>query len=161
MRLIQANAEGFGFEFSGREKELLLEVLAMYPLIPVAHHRLSRNDRAGDEENQKLLEESLAAHRRETRQRVQALLTNPRSFQARDGGFDWTVTRGELEWILQVLNDVRVGSWLALGSPTPPRAPVHPPTPETRAHLRAMDLAGEFEMIFIAVLDGGLPGGTQ
>jgi len=157
MRLFQANHEGYGFEFSRREKELLFEVLSLYPLIPAAHHRLSRNPGPGDDENQKLLDESLAAHRQETRQRVRDLLANPRCFQAHGGGYGWLASRGEMEWLLQVLNDVRVGSWLALGRPSLPPPANLPSTPVALMHRRAMDIAGGFEMIFIAALDGEPP----
>jgi hypothetical protein len=157
MRLFQANHEGYGFEFSRRERQLLFEILSLYPLTPAAHHRLSRNPGPRDEENQTLLDESLASHREETRQRVRALVSNPRCFQPQGEGYVWLASRGEMECLLQVLNDIRVGSWLALGSPR-----LHPvanlsSTPEARAHRRAMDIAGGFEMIFIAALDGEPP----
>jgi hypothetical protein len=157
MRLFQANHEGYGFEFTRREKELLFEVISLYPLIPAAHHRLSRTPGPRDEENQKLLDESLASHREETRQRVRTLLNNPRTFQKQGAGYHWLASRGEMEWLLQVLNDIRVGSWLALGCPRLPPAQELPSTPESLAHRRAMDIAGGFEMIFIAALDGDLP----
>ena len=34
-------------------------------------------------------------------------------------GLQLTLSGPEIEWLLQVLNDVRVGSWIALGSPDP------------------------------------------
>jgi hypothetical protein len=157
MKLFPTNAASCGFEFTPQEKQLFFEVLALYPLTPPAHQRLSRTPGPDDAENQKLLEEALAAHRQETRQRVQALLTDPRSFQAQGEGYSWTVSREDLEWLLQVLNDVRVGSWLALGSPKLSPAPKLPSTPEAWAHRRAMDIAGGFEMLFIAALAGELP----
>ena len=157
MRLFQANHDSYGFEFSRREKELLFEVLLLYPLIPAAHHRLSRNPGPRDEENQNLLDESLAAHREETRERVRTLLNHPRCFQPQGEGYAWLASLGEMEWLLQVLNDIRVGSWLALGSPRLPPPANQPFTPESLAHRRAMDIAGGFEMIFIAALDGEPP----
>ena len=136
---------------------MLFKVLALYPLVPPAHHRLSRAATAEGDENQKLLEESLAAHREETRQLVRTLMANPRSFQPRGEGFRWTPSRAEMEWMLQILNEVRVGSWLALGSPNLAKARDFAATPENLVHRWAMDIAGGFEMIFIAALNGELP----
>ena len=42
MKLIQRDGEDFVFHISKREKRLLLEMLNLYPLIPTAHHRVSR-----------------------------------------------------------------------------------------------------------------------
>jgi hypothetical protein len=157
MKFTHASQDGYAFEFTLREKQLLFKVLALYPLIPPAHHRLSRTASAQDTENQKLLEDSLTTLREESRQRVRTLMDNPRCFQARGAGFGWTASRGEMEWMLQVLNEVRVGSWLALGAPDLSRSKAITPAPENLAHRWAMDIAGGFEMIFISALNGELP----
>jgi hypothetical protein len=156
MKFFHLSADAYSFEFVRREKQMLFQVLGCYPLVPVAHHRLSRQSDP-DGGQQAWLEESLAAHRAETRQKVRQLMTNPGNFPPTGGGFHWTATRGDLEWMLQVLNDVRVGSWLALGSPDLASAQAGQPTAETRERWMTMDLAGGFETIFIAALGGELP----
>jgi hypothetical protein len=161
MKFVQANHEGYGFEFNLREKQLFCKVLSLYPLIPSDHHQLSRAAKPADGENQKLLEESLAAHREEARKMVRSLINNPRSFLARGHSFRWAASRAEMESILQVLNDVRVGSWLALGSPNLQTAKNAAATRENEKHYWAMDIAGGFEMIFIAALSGDLPVQTE
>jgi hypothetical protein len=157
MKFIHASPDSYGFELNLREKQLLFKVLSLYPLIPAAHHRLHRAATPADAENQALLEESLADHRAESRRRVQTLITNPRRFTSAGHACRWTATRAEMEWLLQVLNDVRVGSWLALGSPDLQTAKPAAPTPENAAHYWAMDIAGGFEMVFLAALSGDLP----
>jgi len=157
MKFVEASQKGYGFEFNLREKQLLFKILSLYPLVPSAHHQLSRAPARASDENQALLEESLTAHREESRKKVQALMSNPRSFQAKGHTFHWLVSRGEMEWILQVLNEVRVGSWLALGSPNLQAPKTALPTAENAAHYWAMDIAGGFEMIFIAAVSGELP----
>ena len=57
----------------------------------------------------------------------------------------------ELEWLLQVLNDIRVGSWIILGSP---EQWFEAATPQTAPHLWAMELAGAFEMAFLPAVEG-------
>jgi predicted house-cleaning NTP pyrophosphatase (Maf/HAM1 superfamily) len=56
----------------------------------------------------------------------------------------------EIEWLLQVLNDVRVGGWLALGEPEE----LEPPEiNETNApYLLAMEAAGYFQAQLLAAL---------
>ena len=157
MKFFHGSADAYSFEFNLREKQMLFQVLGLYPLVPVAHHRLSRWVAEPNKENQAWLEESLAAHREETRQKVRQLMTNPGNFPAKGGGFRWTAARADLEWMLQVLNDVRVGSWLALGSPELETARQAAPKQEDLKHWVIMDLAGGFETIFIAALAGELP----
>ena len=72
------------------------------------------------------------------------------SFQARDGGFDLTLTSAEIEWLLQVLNDVRVGCWLTLGEPEPGEEPEV--SEENARYLIAMELCGLFESELLSAL---------
>jgi hypothetical protein len=52
-----------------------------------------------------------------------------------------------------VLNDVRVGSWVLLGSPEEMAVDLT----ETNAHLfRAMEMAGYFQAQFLQALGGGM-----
>ena len=157
MKFFHGSADAYSFEFNLREKQMLFQVLGLYPLVPVAHHRLSRRVGEPNRENQAWLAESLAAHREETRQKVRQLMTNPGNFPAKGGGFRWTAARADLEWMLQVLNDVRVGSWLALGSPDLEVARQVAPKQEELALWVPMVVAGGFETIFIAALAGELP----
>jgi hypothetical protein len=106
------------FHLLKREKQALLRTLNLYPLVPETHHRLSKGiDVPEADENQRLLEEALAEQRQENRRQVLALLESPERFRETKTGYELTLTSGEIEWLLQVLNDVRVGCWLILGQP--------------------------------------------
>src|ERR1039457_3034129 len=86
------------FEISLPEKRLLYEVLKLYPLISATHHRLSKTARtAKHDENQRLLEESLAAQREENRKNVRAMLVEPGRFQAVASGGQLTLSGPEIE----------------------------------------------------------------
>ena len=64
MKLIRAKREKFVFAISPQEKNLLDEVLKLYPLISATHHRLTRKSNVVQpNDHQRLLEESLAAQR--------------------------------------------------------------------------------------------------
>ncbi len=155
MKLIRTKREKLVFEISLSEKRLLCEVLKLYPLISPTHYRLTKAARtAKHDENQKLLEESLAAQREENRKNVRAMLDEPGRFQAAASGFHLSLSGPEIEWLLQVLNDVRVGSWIALGSPDPEQGKKIVFNEKILPHFRTMELAGAFEMVFLDALSG-------
>lgn len=156
MKLLRVDQEQFQFEIS-REEKHLLNVLRLYPLVPASHHQLSQGCEIPDrEENQRLLVESLQAQRDENQKKVVALLNEANRFTEIENGHRAKFTRGEIEWLLQVFNDVRIGSWLALGSPA-----AHPEikpgmSNQTMSHIVTMDIAGFFELAFLRAVSGDL-----
>jgi hypothetical protein len=155
MKLIRTRGEQLVFEISRAEKGLLFEVLQLYPLVSPAQYRLSKTAPASQfDDHQRLLEEALAAQREENRKNVLALLTEPGHFQTAAKGMLLKISRAEADWLLQVLNDVRVGSWIALGSPDPEVEEKIELNKETAPHLRSMEIAGAFEMVFLNALTG-------
>jgi hypothetical protein len=148
VKLHHTTPAGFVFQLAAREKDLLFEMLQLYPLVPVGHQRLTQAAAAQSDENQRLLEESLAEHRAANRRQVEVLLKAPERFAKRSRGLWLTLTTAEVECLLQVLNDVRVGSWLALGEPDESRPPEI--TPENFRFAVAMEVSGAFESVLLA-----------
>ena len=158
MKLIRTRREQLVFEIGRREKRLLFEILQLYPLVSPAQYRLSKTAPADQfQDHQRLLEESLIMQRVENRKNVQALINKPGRFQNTPKGFLMKVTRPESEWLLQVLNDVRVGSWVALGSPDTEAGEEIPLNAKTAPRFRSMEIAGAFETVFLDALTGGTP----
>ena len=149
MKLVRSGQDRFVFQLGSREKELLAQILGLYPCIPPAHQTLSKTS-ALDESGQRLLEEALAEQRRENQKQVQALLAD--SHRLKQNRQDWTLSLscGELEQLLQILNDVRVGSWISLGSPDPS---VEALEEKMAPAFWAMEMAGYFQMRFLEVLE--------
>ncbi len=139
------------FGLSRQEKDLLVALLKLYPRIPTAYQPLSRSSRP-EESNQQLLDESLAEHRAVTRKQLETLLTDPKRLAETKTGWRLALARGDVEWLLQVLNDIRVGSWAILGSPEECAAPL---SAATLQHIWAMDVAGAFQMELLELLEGG------
>lgn len=151
MKFLRTGKSGHVFQLTRREKQLLFETIKLYPLVPASHHRLSKSgDASQADENQRLLEESLAEQRKENRRQVLALLDDPQRFRETKSGLELKLTRPQMEWLLQVLNDVRVGSWLALGEPEQGSEPEV--TKENARYLLALELCGLFESILLAAL---------
>jgi hypothetical protein len=128
-------------------------LLKMYPCIPPAHQRLSKAGAGTDLQSaQRLLDDALAEQRARNKRQVQALFADPGRWVATEGGWKVSVTTSEIEWLLQVLNDVRVGSWLALGSP---EQRLETLTEKNAPHLWAMEMSGSFQMALLHLLEGG------
>lgn len=133
------------FAFGKKQKLLLLALLQLYPRIPPAHHRLTKSPPPGDDTNQRLLEDALADQRRENKANLSAFLADPARLRETESGCQITLNDADLEWLLQVLNDVRVGSWVLLGSPESdlPELAINE---QTAPHIWAMHVAGHFQM---------------
>ena len=155
MKLIQADKGRFVFHLGKREKRSLFEILKLYPLIPASCQRVSKSAKgAAQKASRQLLDEALAAQRRENKMQVLAMLNQPERFQQTESGFRLALSAPEMEWLLQILNDVRVGSWISLGSPDTERDEKIPLTGETAPHLWVMEIAGCFEMALLDALNG-------
>ena len=100
------------------------------------------------------MEDALIAQRVENRKNVQALLTERGRFQTAPNGFLLKITGPETEWLLQVLNDIRVGSWIALGAPDTEAGEDIELNEKTAPHIRSMEIAGAFETFFLDALTG-------
>jgi hypothetical protein len=155
MNLLRVTQDRYEFQLGRREQHVFCEVLRAYPLTPLEHHRIVRGDAPGPAgEPQGLLNDSMSALKAASRRRLDTFLANHRRFIPLADGSRLVFTREELEWLLQVLNDVRVGSWLALGSPDPDAGDPPRLTPETARYLPLMQLAAAFQYAFLAALDG-------
>jgi hypothetical protein len=139
------------FHLGPREKDLLFQTIKLYPLVPASHYQLSKSKNAAQsDENQRLLDESLAEQRQQNRKQVLELLNDPQRLRETKSGFELKLAPTQMEWLLQVLNDVRVGSWLSLGEPEPGKEPEL--TEQNARFLLAMELCGAFESMLLAAL---------
>ena len=99
---------------------MLLSLLQRYPVISSAHFRTrhpAKSEAGGN--NHELLEEALAEQQRENRKQLEQMLNEPGRFVENDLGYTFRLSFSEVEWLLQVLNDIRVGTWIQLGQPDP------------------------------------------
>ena len=150
MKLIQRDGESFRFHISKREKGLLFEVLKLYPLIPIAHHRVSQTAAAPHvTESQKLLEGALADRTRENKRQLLLMLNQEARLQETAGAHRLTLSASQMEWLLQVLNDIRVGSWLVLGEPDEKKGKPIEVTDENARYYAAMEFCGLFQMTLL------------
>jgi len=154
VNLIRRTGSNFVFHISPREKRLLFEVLELYPLIPAAHHRVSRTVAPKESaENQKLLEEALAERKQENKRALLAMLDGERRLKETADGHRLTLGPSEMERLLQVLNDIRVGSWLVLGEPDERKGRPIQPNAENLRHYAALEFCGLFQMALLDAIE--------
>jgi len=157
VNLIKKERGKFSFQLTKEEKQLLLALLGHYPLVPARHQSLSKSAPPSENEtNQRLLDEALAEQRRENQQRIKTLLNDKRHFHRADPGWRLALSASGIEWLLQVLNDIRVGSWINLGSPKD-HLWEFDLNEASAPHAWAMETAGWFQSALLEALQGDDP----
>ena len=152
MKLLKTNERSFTFHIGKREKQLLIGALHLYPLLNPDYHSVSKGRVPKKLEHaQELLTEAMADQKQQRKSKVQKLIHNP-DWLAAD---TWTLNSEEMEWLLQVLNDVRVGSWVILGRPGPEHD--EPPHVDDKnvQYAIALEICGLFESILLEALRRG------
>jgi hypothetical protein len=144
VKLLRVEKDHYTFRLGHHEKGLFEFMLRLYPVIPSAHQSLSKTPGTPDQ-GQRLLDEALAEQRKENKKQVEALLADTKRYQEGEHGPELTLTAGEIEWVLQVLNDVRVGNWILLGSPEEEDLRFEPDS-ESAPRVIVMHFAGKFQM---------------
>lgn len=155
MKRVSADDRAVVFQLSAPEHQAFVDILQTYPVVPPAHHAVTKelkDPRTAD--YQHLLDEALAEQRTANQKHLHAWLATPGRFKKNKAGCRLTIERADAEWLLQVLNDIRVGHWLRLGSPEPgelkPQQLQHDQLPAWLV----MEMAGFFQMSVLEALEG-------
>lgn len=118
MKLVEAKDGLYVFHLAKRERVLLTHVLKMFP---VSNGPIGPLSKSGDEaklaEHELALAEALAEQRVEHQRLMDAFLGEQGRFAEVNGGFHVRLTTVQFDWLLRVLNEVRVGTWVKLGRP--------------------------------------------
>ncbi len=145
MKLLDRSADAFTFLIGKRERDLFITLLRRYPVINTAHFHARAAADLEARKNHELLEEALAEQQRENRRNLEEMLSQPSRFTESELGFIFTLSAGEIEWVLQILNDIRVGSWVRLGQPTASLRQLPDLSEENMQLAWSMEMAGLFE----------------
>jgi hypothetical protein len=146
VKLLERNEAGYVFVIGKRERELLAALLARYPVLSANHFGArGQKQMTAASEHQDLLAEALAEQQRENRRSLEEMLHQPGRFKENELGFMLTLSHAELEWLLQVLNDIRVGSWVQLGEPDGTARQLPELSEENVQLAWAVEMAGLFE----------------
>lgn len=159
MRQVSATSKSRAFVLTERERDYFVAVLNAYPVVPQDYQPLSCEsaDRLSPEDEE-LLRESLLEHRGGSKARVRSWLRGGARFRQVEDGWQFRLTHLDFNWMMQVLNDVRVGNWLQLGSPDDVHDPIELLNRDPSAFFH-MEAAGMFQMQFLEATqsDNGEP----
>lgn len=117
MKLISRNNKGCVFLIGKRERQMMFGVLKHYPMLSSTYVSDRHSSEQALKKNEELLKDALAEQQNENRKMVQEFLEAKGRFADHELGYQFTLTGSEADWLLQVFNDIRVGSWVKLGSP--------------------------------------------
>jgi len=145
MKLAKQKDGLWQYHLAQNEAAVLVGLLKKFPFTKIDPVKISKTDKHPKaREREKLLNESLAEHRKELKKLALDLI-RPDKFKRMEKGWFMTLSSENRETMLQILNDIRVGSWRALGEPDD----LHSHAPQTSAkdlaYRSLMDLAGYFE----------------
>lgn len=145
MRLIRSTDEERVFLLRVSELQMFLLVLSQFPL----RDQVQEISRFGDDEDlrdaQQLLDEAMAERRKQARKELEEWLRLGRRFNHTDNGEELVVRHDETEWLLQILNNVRVGAWQHLGAPEELVDAFRSASEESIRYLTIMEMAGNFQ----------------
>ncbi len=156
MRLLAQSQSAWQYQLSCVEALGLRSLIKLFPLTATTYAKITKTDSDPKAaEREKLLNESLAEHREDLRRKAEHLVGGD-SLKIRDERYMLTLGLDDREILLQILNDIRVESWRALGQPDDLDLPAHPSASELTQH-NLMNLAGYFECELLNLQEPGDP----
>lgn len=162
MKLIEREGDRVVFRMSAREKKLLERLLSLYPLQSGHAARLSHETGPRWEEANQLLAEASKEQKTELAAWVARRLTEGEAFVASGASWRLVLEGGDVERLLQVLNELRIGSWIKLGRPEDLDAVDPDDTAVAMAPLHwLLVLTGQFQMVLIHALYGDVGPGPD
>lgn len=154
MKLLEARPDALVFVLGRREMALFVNALHGFPVTRPKPPAVTAEGAPPNDSAQALLEESLAEHKRENAAVLRKFLDSPDHIRVEGTTVHLTIPRESVEWLLQVLNDLRVGSWELLGCPKPDDVEV---TDENVLHYVVMETCGMFQMALLGALENPPP----
>ncbi len=150
MTLVEHNGEFFVFELLRRERQMFASLLELYPVLNSNYHQLTRKKTRDTQlkESQELLTEAMA-HQRSTNKKAILQFLAEENWEKHGSRYRVKLTGEKIEWLLQLLNDVRVGSWVILGSPDPENGERPEVSVEDTQYVGALEFSGFFQMALL------------
>jgi|CZKV01.1.fsa_nt_gi leucyl/phenylalanyl-tRNA--protein transferase len=161
MKLVNESKGGWQYLLNQNEADVLRGLVNKFPFTEDVHIHISKTDRdPRADEREKLLNESLAEHRKELKKLAVDLLAGEKWKQSEKGCI-LTLKSESREILLQILNDIRIGCWRKLGEPEDLDLLVPQTSGKNLAYRNLMELAGYFENSFLDTLSGDQQPGSE
>lgn len=118
MKFITKENNRWVFEFNEDEWILFLEAVSLYPVVDFSKVKLSKSiEEQHLEQSLKLLSEVLKEQADENQKVLQSIVVMGNNAERVDDRFELALTGEQMDTLLQILNDVRIGTWQLLGCP--------------------------------------------
>ena len=154
MRLLKHSGTRWQYELNQEEGLLLRMLVREFPLTATTAVKITRTGRDPKAaERERLLNESLAQHRKELKRLAGKLLAA--RLKAGKDGWRLSMNVDEREILLQLLNDIRVESWHALGEPENLDTFLPQASEMDQRYQQLMHVAGYFEWKMVGDTVGG------
>lgn len=151
MKIVRGEGAQVLIRLSLKEKEWLEFLLEAYPVTPEGHLPLSHGvGEEGLREEREMLAASLKESKQGNQDLVGRFLGELGKAPEAEEGIQISVEESAIDWLLEVLNDVRVGCWVRLGRPDPEE--VQEGQGEEALHA-AMGIAGYFQTELLSALE--------
>lgn len=139
----------FVFHLGKQEVECLEAALGFYPLLEIVYQPLSRSGSVG-RDKQELLDDITRDRRTVRKKEILEFLSNSKNIRwDAPGTYRLALTMEQADWLLSVLNEIRVGCWNYLGCPELNKLNEREMDDEQCRERAIMDLCGYFEMGFL------------
>jgi hypothetical protein len=159
---IQKGGQGlpvFVFQMSRQEKDWLCAILDLYPQLDAGSHRITRGAAPELIAEQQLLEEAMTQQRQDHKRQLEKFLGTPGRFHLETADqYGFALNAGQMDWMLQVLNDVRVGCWVKLGRPDLETVRQGELADDQARDMAALELSGYFQMSLLEACRRPEPG---
>jgi hypothetical protein len=155
MRFLRPQKGGHGvaafvFEMNRQEMDWLLSTLKMYPLLDSSHHQITGGAAEEIKAGQQLLEEAMGQQRSDYKRKLDKFIASPGRFRLEaPDQYRFSLTAEQMEWLLQVLNEIRVGCWVRLGRPELEPARRRELSGQDARHMAALEVCGYFQMVLL------------
>jgi hypothetical protein len=155
MKLIERTADRLVFGLGSREKTFLERLLSYYPILPDASPRLTREPVTELAEADLLLQDALREQKLELSGWLRLHLAEGEALRRSPTGWRLSLHAADIERLLQIFNELRVGAWTKLGCPESLDNESLSNLPGAVPFFAIMTLAGQFQMNFLHALEGG------
>jgi hypothetical protein len=156
MRLVDRNDQSLTFDLPPRERELLVFLMRRYPVLDPGYHKIASSSQ-GDSLNaeQQFLTDSMTEEQNANRQRIDQFIRTrltPENPDSSATDLLLKLTFAEADWLLRIINDVRVGCWVRLGKPDSDELHSSETASRHVTDFAAMELGGLVQHILLEAL---------
>lgn len=150
MRVFEKTDSALVLELGLAETDFLKQILADYPLVADESRRFSTFADANEvRENAQLLQSSLRQHTQSNRAKLRAWLASTETWKPFADRTLLFLKTEDCSWFLQILNDLRIGSWQKLNRPDPEELASIELNQENAYPLLVMEVSGLLQTLIL------------